>query len=393
MRYLDEDLYIDIDFGRGEGDPTHHRESGTFEIQVSEMNFNSWTTIFEGSFIKSNICQQLPIRFYINDFILKTDVVNLNDFVGLITQDYPKALYEYRVVATSEYGDTQTSESIKVYPAFRNPETLSQMPDDQYDQPMAIVRQPMVPHYPTNILGYYPSILIYRKNDAPALTSEEGLWFADSKGLIQIMLPSGYSDPIDLKNLRGCSYYRSIWWMYTQFYFEGVRKVLKEDGSGFDTIQTTEDIVNPKYVFVKFTNNRYVLEDAFILDECPRDFYLHWIDRYGGVQCQPLRQNYKQTQNYTRESTQNLNNETHDYLNNVQTTYTFNTDWISRQEMAVWESLMTSPMVCLIDTRANKSHRVLVTDKSFSQKTFDNTHTLFNMTFNVKLAKTQRIYL
>lgn len=61
--------------------------------------------------------------------------------------------------------------------------------------------------------------------------------------------------------------------------------------------------------------------------------------------------------------------------------------------MAVWESIMVSPMVCLIDTRANKSHRVLVTDKSFSQKTFDNTHTLFNMTFNVKLAKTQQIYL
>lgn len=54
---------------------------------------------------------------------------------------------------------------------------------------------------------------------------------------------------------------------------------------------------------------------------------------------------------------------------------------------------MTSPMVCLIDTRAQKSRRVLVTDKSFTQKTFDNTHTLFNMTFNVKLAKTQKIYL
>lgn len=63
------------------------------------------------------------------------------------------------------------------------------------------------------------------------------------------------------------------------------------------------------------------------------------------------------------------------------------------QEMAVWESIMTSPMVCLIDTRADKLRRVLVTDKSFSQKTFDNTHTLFNMTFNVKLAKTQKIYL
>lgn len=131
------------------------------------------------------------------------------------------------------------------------------------------------------------------------------------------MMPSAFSDPVDFENLRGCSYFRSLWWLYTEFYEEGARKVLKKDGTGFETIQTPEGIVDPKYVFVKFTNDIYVLEDAFILDECPRDFYLHWIDRYGGVQCQPLRQNYKQTQNYTRESTQNLINETHDYLNSV----------------------------------------------------------------------------
>ena len=46
MRYLDEDLNIYIDFGRGESDPTHYRESGTYEIQESEMYLNSWTTIF-----------------------------------------------------------------------------------------------------------------------------------------------------------------------------------------------------------------------------------------------------------------------------------------------------------------------------------------------------------
>lgn len=393
MRYLDEDLYIDIDFGRGESDPTHYRESGTFEIQVSEMYVDSWETIFKGSFNKSIINQLLPLRLYINDFIRKTYVVDLNKTKSLETYEYPSTMYKYRVIATSEYGDTQTSSPIEVYPAYRNPELLSQMPDGWDDHLLSIVRQPMVPHYPAMIGGYSPCILIYRKNDAPALTPEEGLWFADSKGLKQIMLPSSFSDPIDLKNLRGCSYFKSMFWQYTEFYDNGTRKVLKNDGSGFDTIQTTDGFDNPKYVLVKFTNNRYVLEDAFILDVCPRDFYLHWIDRYGGVQCQPLRQNYKQTQNYTRESTEDLINETHDYLNNVQTTYTFNTDWINRQEMAVWESIMTSPMVCLIDTRAKMSRRVLVTDKSFSQKTFDNTHTLFNMTFNVKLAKTQKIYL
>lgn len=80
---------------------------------------------------------------------------------------------------------------------------------------MSIVRQPMVPHYPTNIIGFDPCILIYRGNDAPDLTILEGLYYADSKGLIQIMMPSVFSEEIGFQNLRGCSYYKSAWWMYT----------------------------------------------------------------------------------------------------------------------------------------------------------------------------------
>lgn len=385
MRYLDEDLYIDIDFARDEAFMAYEQESGTFEIQTATVWQNSWVTIFKGTFNKSDIWRENPLRFHINDFVRVPNVIDLTEYYNESWQE-ASVLYKYRIVATSEYEDTQTGYPIEVYPAYRNPETLSQMPSDWESHPMSLIRQPMVPHYPAMISGYDPCILIYRKNTAPALTTEEGLYFADSKGLIQNVVSLPFS------NLIGRSYFKGDWQSYSTD-DDGVRKVLKKDGSGFDTIQTTAGIDNPKYVFVKFTNNRYVLEEAFILDECPRDFYLHWIDRYGGVQCQPLRQNYKQTQNYTRDSAQNLINETHDYLNSVQTSYTFNTDWINRQELAVWESIMVSPMVCLIDTRARMSRRVLVTDKSFSQKTFDNTHALFNMTFNVKLTKTQPIYL
>lgn len=384
MRYLDEDLYIDIDFGRGESDPVHYRESGTFEIQVSEMYLDSWETIFKGTFNKTIINRQIPLRFYINDFIRKTDVIDLSGYTGSM-QEYPSALYKYRVVATSVYGDTQTSNPIEVYPAYRNIETLSQMPYDQFGRPMSIIRQPMVPRYPVMLAGYDPCILIYRSKNAPDLKPDEGLYFADSKGLIQLDMSTPFN------SLRGRSYFKDVWYEINR-HDPGVRKVLSADKKSLETIEVTPGIVNPKYVFVRYTF-RYVLEDAFFMDKCPRDYYLYWIDRYGGVQCQPLRQNYKQTQNYTRESTENLINETHDYLNNVQTSFTFNTDWINKQEMAVWESIMVSPMVCLIDTRAQRCRRVLVTDKSFSQKTFDNTHTLFNMTFNVKLAKTQQIYL
>ena len=37
MRYLDEDLYIDIDFARDESFMAYEQESGTFEIQTATV--------------------------------------------------------------------------------------------------------------------------------------------------------------------------------------------------------------------------------------------------------------------------------------------------------------------------------------------------------------------
>lgn len=80
MKYLDEDIYVNIDFNRGENDPVHYHERGTFEIQVSEMYVDVWETIFRGSFNKTVINRLIPLRFYINDFIRKTDFIDLSEY-------------------------------------------------------------------------------------------------------------------------------------------------------------------------------------------------------------------------------------------------------------------------------------------------------------------------
>ena len=79
------------------------------------------------------------------------------------------------------------------------------MPSDWDSHPMSLIRQPMVPHYPANIAGYDPCLLFYRKNAAPALKPEEGLYFADSKGLIQNM------GSLLFENLSGRWYFKDSW--------------------------------------------------------------------------------------------------------------------------------------------------------------------------------------
>ena len=81
MRYLDEDLYIDIDFGRGEDDMAHHRESGTFEIQWYIDISDTWQTLFKGTFNRfSEIRRDVPLRIRINDFVFDPIVPDLSKY-------------------------------------------------------------------------------------------------------------------------------------------------------------------------------------------------------------------------------------------------------------------------------------------------------------------------
>lgn len=81
MRYLDEDLYIDIDFGRTESDTGLYRDSGTFEIQWHIDISESWQTSFKGTFnLFREIWQGAPLRIHINDFVWNTKVPDLSKY-------------------------------------------------------------------------------------------------------------------------------------------------------------------------------------------------------------------------------------------------------------------------------------------------------------------------
>ncbi|MBQ0112013.1 MAG: hypothetical protein KBT03_02680 [Bacteroidales bacterium] len=118
-------------------------------------------------------------------------------------------------------------------------------------------------------------------------------------------------------------------------------------------------------------------------DECPAKYYLQWIDRYKGVQCQPFNGKSAASISYKVQNITNRYNEKRPA--SFENTYTFdlNTGWLTDKEYPLFESIFVSPDLKLYDTENDISYKVIVVDKQFVEKTYKNQKKMFG--FNIKL--------
>lgn len=128
-----------------------------------------------------------------------------------------------------------------------------------------------------------------------------------------------------------------------------------------------------------------------VFDGCPAKYYLQWQDRLGSVQSQPFDGTNTVSFDYDTDTIKNSFGEKR-VLNNEQTIkWKINTGWISEKLYPFYESIFVSPYLRLYDSENDISYSVLVTDKTFTEKTFaNNSHKLFNLTLNIELNKTQK---
>lgn len=128
-----------------------------------------------------------------------------------------------------------------------------------------------------------------------------------------------------------------------------------------------------------------------VFDGCPAKYYLQWQDRLGSVQSQPFDGTDTISFDYETDTIKNSFGEKR-VLNSEQTIkWKINSGWISEKLYPFYESIFVSPYLRLYDTENDISYSVLVTDKTFTEKTFaNNSHQLFNLTLNLELNKTQK---
>ena len=130
---------------------------------------------------------------------------------------------------------------------------------------------------------------------------------------------------------------------------------------------------------------------AGVFDGCPAKYYLQWQDRLGSVQSQPFDGTDTVSFEYEIDNITNSFGEKR-ILNNTQSIkWKINTGWIDEKLYPFYESLFVSPYLRLYDSVNDISYQVLVTDKEFTEKTFqNNSHQMFNLTLNLELNKSQK---
>lgn len=127
------------------------------------------------------------------------------------------------------------------------------------------------------------------------------------------------------------------------------------------------------------------------IDNCYSRYYLQWQDRMGGFQSQPFNDKYIYSESFETETLTDYQGRKR--LSNVGVTSKFkiNTEWLPEDLYPYYESIFTSPLLFLYDTKEDKRYAVIVTDSEYTEKTFKNQKRLFNLTLNLESNNKQNI--
>lgn len=121
-------------------------------------------------------------------------------------------------------------------------------------------------------------------------------------------------------------------------------------------------------------------------------FFLKWKDRYGMTQCQPFSGTELYEENFEKTHTKNFKNERKLVQITNQPKWKLNSNWISQDLYPFYESIFVSPWLQLYDAKFDKLYEVLLTDNTYTEKTFKNQgRQLFNLQLEVEQSKTQNI--
>lgn len=151
--------------------------------------------------------------------------------------------------------------------------------------------------------------------------------------------------------------------------------------SGYFTIRSGYDYV-PETVSYRVAN----------IDVCMERYYLMWVDRLGGVQCQPFKQNPMFKEKIARTMIKNQYGQKRLGVADITPKWELKSSWITEEEYPYYESLLVSPKVILYDTEREKCIKVNVIDTDYTEKTHKNQNgNLLNFNITVEENKNQRI--
>ena len=127
------------------------------------------------------------------------------------------------------------------------------------------------------------------------------------------------------------------------------------------------------------------------VDSCPADYYLMWIDRTGGWMCWPFDGRVTMNEDITSNNRVDMLDKNIPYEKIVNTKWVLNSKPLSYKESKALESIFTSPVLYLFNSKIDETTEVMVNTKSWTDKTMNNTKGIFNLSLEVQTAASQNI--
>lgn len=125
---------------------------------------------------------------------------------------------------------------------------------------------------------------------------------------------------------------------------------------------------------------------------CPEGYFLVWQDRYLTQQCQPFQKVDTYSEDIEGSEITNYWGKRSLYKVEVQPKWKLNTGWITDEAYRCYEGLFVSPWVKLFDATNNKTFDVIINDRNFTEKNFNNqSKKLFNLEVTVEQTEKQDI--
>ena len=137
------------------------------------------------------------------------------------------------------------------------------------------------------------------------------------------------------------------------------------------------------------TETAKITKIAELLPACQSDYYLSWIDRTGGWNCQPFDGRYDFSEQFKTETTTNLFNERRPMRKEFSGKWSLNTKFLTEEDYKMYEPILWSKYLYLYDVRNDKGFYVIVTNTTYNEKLFKNEKGLF--TFGVEVEMVEQI--
>lgn len=128
-----------------------------------------------------------------------------------------------------------------------------------------------------------------------------------------------------------------------------------------------------------------------VVDECPSDYYLIWIDRTGAYQCQPFNGKVTLSESLSTNYRYDSIDTEIPFNKKVTDKWNLNSNWLTYEEYKAYESIFTSKYLYLFDTKNDEGWEVVLDTNKWTEKTKENKDKMFNLQLDMHSARPQNI--